>query len=184
MTTEWDFGRKLNLAPLLKGILISLVIGIALLVFGSTVLALTLGLLAFCVTVFYVYPNTLERTYGYWKVDQSGIYYYDYRKWFTKVIAVLLPLNFALTKINFDDVTDLKIVQGTHVLNSSDVLGSAYYAPEVIFTSMRTKCCLRIFLKDGTKVDLDLSYNVSPKNRDKKYVEQMVKFISTQIEVN
>lgn len=184
MSMKFEFSRKLSLRPLIIGAIAGFIFGIAGWVIIGKQLALLLAVLVFGFVVLYFYPNTLEKTYGYWKVDKDGIYFYNYKNWLAKIHAVLCPLSFETTRIKFNDIKSVRIVHGKHILNSSDILGGSLYAPEAIFTSLRTSYYLEVIMKDNKTIKLDLSYNVPPLNRDEEYVMGMFRFLSEKVNSN
>lgn len=165
------FDRKLNFEPLFDSLKFGLVVGIfCYLSFGwHPLIGLFAGLVAFGIESSLIYPLNLAKLYGYWHVDNTGIYYYDYQTLTKRIKAILLPQLETQTQIKFAQITNLKVV-------TSDEVSYLSKTP----AWLRKDYYLELTLVDGQTIDLDLSWNTRGQATNQSQIDQAVNFIKAE----
>lgn len=131
MENELSFERKISFEPLLISIFLGVVIAT---IFYSIfpkypLISLILGILAFVSESTVIYPKYLSKSYGYWKIDDQGVYYYDYSTWEKRVLAIFLPKREKVIKMPFADIKNFSIVDGKSIMNTQYPLGGSLGVP-------------------------------------------------------
>lgn len=131
MEKELSFARKINFEPLLISIFFGIVVGtITYSMFPNSPLIWTLcGILAFIVESMLIYPRYLSNSYGYWKIDNQGIYYYDYSTWKKKIRAIFLPSYEKPIAVPYSAIKAFSVVDGKSIMNTQYPLGGALNVP-------------------------------------------------------
>jgi hypothetical protein len=131
MENELSFERKISFGPLLISIFFGIVIGtIVYSIFPKfPLVGVILGILAFISESMVIYPKYLSKSYGYWKVDDQGIHYYDYSTWKKRVLAVFLPEHEKVIAVPFSDIQMFSVVDGKSIMNTQYPLGGALGVP-------------------------------------------------------
>lgn len=155
---EWQFGRKISYAPLIKSIGFSAILGLASVPFIGTYWAIGIWLAGFMVLALGYYPAVLWSQYGHWDVTAGKVSFYRYNTWPLRIRAIFAPHHVATDSINLGQVHKARLVQGKEVIESKDIL-AFNYAPEFYMPWMRTQRYIEITLEDGTHLYLDLSGN-------------------------
>lgn len=131
MENELSFARKINFEPLLLsaffGIVISTIVYSILPKYPSA--WILCGVLAFILESMLIYPRSLSNFYGYWKINDRGIYYYDYSTWEKRILAIFLPGHEKITELPFSDIKAFSVIDGKSIMNTQYPLGGALKAP-------------------------------------------------------
>lgn len=164
MKMEKDFARKLNWKPLLNSLILGAAIGtfIYILLDHNLIIGIVLGILTFLVQSMAVYPRILPSLYGYWKITDGKIYFYDYNTWSKRIKAIFMPVVKKQASVSFENILSYAIV----VSKKSD-----QWLPHYII----------LRLDDGHDVALDLSWNLLKSGAPEKDVEWVVDFITSKL---
>lgn len=131
MEKELSFARKINFEPLLISIFFGMIVAtIVYSIFPKNPLIWSVcGILAFVLESMLFYPKYLSNSYGYWKIDNQGIYYYDYSTWKKRIIAIFLPIRERPIELPFSAIQTFSIVDGKSIMNTQYPLGGTLKAP-------------------------------------------------------
>ncbi|MFH5811724.1 hypothetical protein [Companilactobacillus sp. FL22-1] len=131
MEQELSFARKINFEPLLISIFFGIVVAAIIysMVPQLPLIWIVCGILAFAIDSMLIYPVCLSDSYGYWKLDDQGIYYYDYSDWKKKIQAIFLPFAKKPIEVPYSAIRDFSIIEGKSILNSQYPLGGPLKVP-------------------------------------------------------
>ncbi|KRN99255.1 hypothetical protein [Companilactobacillus kimchiensis] len=131
MENELSFERKISFEPLLISIFFGIIVAtIMYSMFPKfPLIGLICGMAAFVLESMLIYPRYLSKSYGYWKIDNQGIYYYDYSTWIKRIRAIFLPANEKVREIPFSNIKTFSVVDGKSIMNTQHPLGGSLKAP-------------------------------------------------------
>jgi len=131
MENELSFERKISFEPLLISIFLgAMVAAIIYSIFPRyPLIGVICGLVAFILEALLIYPRYLSNSYGYWKITDNGIYYYDYSTWQKRIKAIFLPSHEKFKKLTFDNIKKFSVVDGKSIMNTQHPLGGSLKAP-------------------------------------------------------
>lgn len=131
MENELSFARKINFEPLLLSIFFGMIVAtIIYSIFPQYPLIWSVsGILAFIFESMLIYPKSLSNSFGYWKIDDQGIYYYDYSTWKKRIAAIFLPSFEKPLELPFSAIEAFSIVDGKSIMDTQNPLGGRLNAP-------------------------------------------------------
>jgi len=131
MENELSFERKISFEPLMISLFLgAMVAAIFYSIFPKyPLIGVMLGLVSFILEVGLVYPRYLSNSYGYWKINDQGIYYYDYSTWSKCMRAIFLPSQEKFQKLSFSNIKNFSIIDGKSIMNTQEPLGGSLRAP-------------------------------------------------------
>ncbi|MQS75730.1 hypothetical protein [Companilactobacillus halodurans] len=161
---EKRFARKLSFKPLFNSFVLGMAVGIFMYaIFGRSLVAgLIFGLIAFLILSVIVYPRSLPSLYGYWRVTDGNVYYYDYSTWTKRILAIFLPLTKKQEKVSFEDIESYSLIVNKNANK---------YVPHYIVLKV----------DDGHDIALDVSWNLLKSGDPEKDVEWVVDFITNKL---
>lgn len=164
MKMEKTFARELNWKPMINSLIFGVAIGtfVFILTDQNRGLSLLIGIIAFMIQSLVIYPHYLPSLYGYWKITNNSIYYYDYNSWYKRINAIFLPASKGQTKVSFENIKSYALI----VSKRNDK-----WVPHFIV--------LRI--DDGSNVLLDVSWNLNKSGAPEEDVEWVVDFITSKL---
>lgn len=166
---EIDFARRISLRPLFDSLVSGLVVGdFCLIAFSSRIyLGILLGISAFLIESLLIYPSNLAMLYGYWQMDPSGIYCYDYSTFLDKLHAIFLPSFEKQHQIKFEQIKSIAVYSPNEI---------SYLLKEPP-TWIRRPYYLELTLKDGQRIRLDLSWNLHGGPTSESEIQKAVRYI-------
>ncbi|MQS75721.1 hypothetical protein [Companilactobacillus halodurans] len=131
MENKLSFERKISFEPLLISIFLGITIAaIAYSIFSKYPLIwIICGLIAFGIESMLIYPKYLLNSYGYWRIEDKGIYYYDYGTWNKKIQAIFFPSREKPVELLFGNINGFSIIDGKSIMNTQYPLGGTLRAP-------------------------------------------------------
>lgn len=163
---EKSFARKIDGKPLFN----SLIFGAAVGTFTFIIThqdyraGIIVGILTFLIQSIVVYPRSLPTLYGFWKITDKNVYYYDYSTWKKRISAIFLPVFKKQDVVSFEDVMSYSLV-----VNKKSK------------TNQVTPHFIVLRLDNGHNVALDLSWNLSKSGSPGEDVEWAVDFINSKL---
>jgi len=127
-----SFARKINFAPLLTSIFFGIIIStIVYSIFPQyPVIWIICGVLAFMIESMLIYPKHFNNTYGYWKIDDQGIHYYDYSTWQKRLYAIYFPLLEKPVEVPYSAIKTFSLIDGKSIMNTRYPLGGVLNTPQ------------------------------------------------------
>lgn len=172
---EFTFGRKINYVPLVVSLAVGIIISVFFYTFAKEIgISILFGVLCFIVAVA-LYAVKLSDTYGYWKINQQQISYYDYKTMGRRIMAILLPLSSKQSVASLQQVDTASLVIGKKIQVPANIKAAAASAYLVYFYP--SGYYLGLKLKDSQEVDLDLSFD----EMDNQKIEQMIQLLNSQL---
>lgn len=162
---DLNFGKKINMIPLLISLIIGGIIGYCFqLIFSQLGASILFGLVGFVASVMF-YSINLNGTHGYWQITDQKISYYDYDSTGKKVMAILLPWKLKPTTINFTEIKTAAIVVGKGMtlpagIGPEGAIDAGYYLVDQAIDRMDSMYILELKLNDHRTIDLDISSEI------------------------
>lgn len=157
-----SFGRKINYLPLLISLVIGLVVGYFLYLLSTQIFV---GILFGILTILAcsaIYAIHLASSYGFWKIDESGIRYDDYRTTNQRFKALLTPMSETETLVKFADIQSFAVVVGKSMpapkgIGSEGAIDGSFYVVDSALLCLSNTYFISLKLKDGEEIDLNLT---------------------------
>lgn len=171
-------GKKINYLPLTICLIIGIVISYLMyLVSRQVFISVLFGIIGLIVSIL-IYSLNLSNSYNYWQIDDREIQYNNYDTTAQKVQAIILPLATNRRTLKFSEISSIALVIGkgmemTAGIGSEGAIDASAYVVDSALQHFYSPYYLMLKLKDGRKVDLDLSKNKT----DKANVERLIKEI-------
>ncbi|KRN99244.1 hypothetical protein [Companilactobacillus kimchiensis] len=163
---EKSFARKLNWKPLFNSLIFGAAIGTFIFILTGQKLdaGIVFGIVAFFIQSSIIYPRSLPTLYGFWRITEKDVYYYDYSTWRKRIVGIFLPLIKKQDVVSFDNIESYSLVVNKN--NSSNKVTPHYIV---------------LRLDNGHNVALDLSWNLKKSGAPEKDVEWVVDFINDKL---
>jgi len=178
MENELNFAKKISFKPLLTCIFFGVMVGV--IIYSTFTIKLSIGIifgvLGFLVESLIIYPFYLSKLYGYWRMDSSGIYYYDYKNWRQKMLTIFLPIFKKQSKLEFSDIVACSLVGDGKILNTQSISGGDLKNPMV-----RQAYYLIINTRNQGEIQLNLNWKTADKAASAEDIKQAVTFIDARI---
>lgn len=161
---EKSFARKLSGKPLFNSLVFGAAIGVFIFIaFRQDIAAgIIWGETAFLILSSLIYPRYLPSLYGWWKVNNGAISYYDYSTWSKRIKSIFFPFAQKQKSVNFENILSYSLV-----LSKKNDLWTPHY--------------ILLKLDDGHDVALDVSWNLLKSGAPQKDVEWVVDFITSKL---
>jgi len=177
MENEFSFAKKISFKPLLTsfffGVMVAIIVHV---IFPQNLLLWILcGIGAFLIESLLVYPLSLAKEYGFWKIDSQGIHYDDYSTWNKQVQAIYLPLLKKTTYLSLSDIKDFAVTTGEDILNSEEPDGGQLQMP-----LNRKAHYLVVHTKTSQKLILDLSWNTLGTGVSDTEIDQTIELLNAK----
>lgn len=177
MEKQLSFARKISFAPLLISIFMGIIVTAIVysIVPNSPSVWISFGILGFIVESLLIYPRYLADTYGYWKIDEQGIHYYDYSTWKKEVRAIFLPVREKPSKLSFADIKNFSVVDGKSIMNTQYPLGGTLKAP------LARKIHYLVIQTNNDEVRLNCAWKTSGIPTTQDDIKRVVELINSKI---
>lgn len=131
MENELRFARKISFKPLLGSIFLGIAVGVVIIsIFpNEPLLSILCCVVAFLIDSTMIYPQSLKRFYGGWKINNRGIYYVDTETWGKKLKLIYLPLLQEYKFIPLSRIQAFSIIDGVSLMNSQSITGGTLNRP-------------------------------------------------------
>ncbi|MFC6175650.1 hypothetical protein ACFQAV_02315 [Companilactobacillus huachuanensis] len=177
MEKELSFAKKINFEPLLISIFFGIILAT---IFYSIfpmypLIGIVMGLLGFAFDSLLIYPKYLTKYYGYWKVDDHGIRYYDYGTWNKKVQAIFSPSSGRVVDVPYSSIKAFVVVDGQSIMNTQSSLGGALNKP------LTRKIHYLIIQTNQRNVKLSFAWNSSGIPTTPTDIKNVVELINSKI---
>lgn len=177
MEKELSFERKISFEPLL----ISIFFGVIVATIGYSMfpkyplIGIFVGVLAFLLESTLIYPRYLSNSYGYWKIDDKGIYYYDYSTWTKRIQAIFLPSHEKFRIVPFSAIKNFSVVDGKSIMNTQEPLGGSLTAP------LARKIHCFVIETNHQKVRLNCAWKSSGIPTTQEDIRNVVQYINSKM---
>lgn len=177
MEKELSFERKISFEPLLISIFLGIMV--AAIVYSLfpkyPLIGIVLGVVAFVLESMLIYPRYLSSYYGYWKIDDKGIYYYDYSTWTKRIQAIFMPEHERFRIMPFSDIKRFSVVDGKSIMNTQHPLGGSLKAP------LARKIHCFVIATDHQEVRLNCAWKSSGIPTTQTDIKKIVSYIDSKI---
>lgn len=156
---NFKFGKQINYHPIVQSVICGVIVALIMLIFQVSMIGVILGgIVIFLLVSFGYYPHYLAYLYGAWEISGDKIYYYDMSTYGRRLKQVFRPTQSEFQAINFEDISEMRVIQNKDQITSKSILGT-WYLPELYMPWLRPKYFALVKTWDGKTINLDLSWD-------------------------
>ena len=153
------FGKKINLRPLLIGLIVAFIPGSFFYAFFGAWMGLFVGLCFFAAIFIYYYINS-PKVFNYWQFDGENVEYYDMSNSWKPALMILFPHFVKMDSISKEEIKSIKVLGDMNELKklpSMVPVSNAYNIFSAQMSMMKNPLAIKITTIDGKVINLDIS---------------------------
>lgn len=156
---DFKFGKRINYHPIIQSVICGVIAALIMMLFQVSLIGIILsGVAVFLLVSLGYYPHYLTYLYGAWEISGDKIYYYDMSTYGRRLKQVFSPTQSKFEVINFEDISEMHVVQNKDQITSKSILGT-WYLPELFMPWLRPKYLIAVKTRGGRTINLDLSWD-------------------------